>query len=124
MKGVIVQVGSPKSIVLFNNGKISAIPTPAEAHVGMVVTVNLNSRIKIIAIACAVLVVLATGIGIGVAVSKGGAKSQSHGQYGDKGQQIERTEENAHDNSGYSFQKGKEENRQDEENDTPEEKSK
>ena len=110
MKGVIVQVGSPKSIVLFNNGKISAIPTPAEAHVGMVVTVNLNSRVKVIAVACAVLVVLAAGIGIGVFMAKGGTKSQSHGQYGNKGQQVDRTEENAHDNSGYSFQKGKMEN--------------
>ena len=110
MKGVIVQIGNPKSIVLFNNGKISAISTPAEAHVGMVVTVNLNSRIKVIAVSMVVVLILLAGIGIGVAVSKGGAKSQSHGQYGDKGQHIERAEENAHDNSGYSFQKGKMEN--------------
>jgi hypothetical protein len=29
MKGVIVQVGEPKSIVPFNSGKIAVIPTPA-----------------------------------------------------------------------------------------------
>ena len=114
MKGVIVQVGNPKSIVLFNNGKISAIPTPAEAHVGMVVTVKLNGRVKIVAIAAAVALVLVLGIGIGLFVAKGG-KEQKHGQYAD-GQRVEQTqkESDKHDTSGYSFQKGKEENRTEE----------
>ena len=109
MKGVIVQVGEPKSIVLFNNGKISAIPTPAEAHVGMVVTVNLNSRAKILVVSVAVALVLALGIGIGVVVARGGKGTQNHGQYAD-GQRVERSEENQHDTSGYSYQKGKAEN--------------
>ena len=111
MKGVIVQMGEPKSIVLFNNGKISAIPTPAEAHVGMVVSVNLNSRAKILAGAVAVALVLALGIGIGIFVAKGG-KPQNHGQYSD-GQRFEQTQSGGekHDTSGYSFQKGKEENK-------------
>ena len=110
MKGVIVQVGNPKSIVLFNNGKISAIPTPAEAHVGMVVTVRLNGRVKIIAVAAAAVLVLALGIGIGLFVAKGG-KERKHGQYAD-GQRVEQTqkESDKHDTSGYSFQKGKAEN--------------
>ena len=51
MKGVIVQVGEPKSIVLFNNGKIGAISTPADCHVGMVVTVRYNNRLKIVILA-------------------------------------------------------------------------
>jgi uncharacterized protein (TIGR00156 family) len=55
MKGVIVQVGKPKSIVLYNNGKLGAIPTPADCHVGMVITVKLNNNLKIIAIGLAVL---------------------------------------------------------------------
>ena len=113
MKGVIVQVGNPKSIVLFNNGKISAISTPVEAHVGMVVTVKLNGRVKIIVIAAAVVLVLALGIGIGLFVAKGG-KEQKHGQYADS-QRFEQTrkESDKHDTRGYSFQKGKEENRTD-----------
>ncbi|GMO28653.1 MAG: hypothetical protein Ta2F_03960 [Termitinemataceae bacterium] len=44
MKGVIVQVGEPKSIVLFNNGKIGAVPTPAVCHVGMVIDVSYNVK--------------------------------------------------------------------------------
>jgi len=55
MKGVIVQVGKPKSIVLYNNGKLGAIPTPADCHVGMVITVKFNNNLKIIAIGLAVL---------------------------------------------------------------------
>ena len=66
MKGVIVQVGEPKSIVLSNNGKITAIPTPAGAHLGMVVTVNLNSRAKILAVSLSVILILLIGIGIGI----------------------------------------------------------
>lgn len=115
MKGVIVQVGEPKSIVLFNNGKISAIPTPAEAHVGMVVTVNLNSRAKILVVSVAVVLVLALGIGIGVAMTRGDKGAQNHGQYAD-GQRFEQTQSGGdkHDTSGYSYQKGKAENAENE----------
>ena len=110
MKGVIVQVGDPKSIVLFNNGKISAIPTPIEAHVGMVVSVKLNTRAKILAIALSVALVLAAEIGIGIFVAHTNAKNRR--QYESR-QKIEQTEHNGqyqHDTSGYSFQKGKAEN--------------
>jgi hypothetical protein len=70
MKGVIVQVGEPKSIVLFNNGKISAIPTPADCHVGMVVSVKLNNKLKIIALILAAVLLLTLGVFIGVFVVK------------------------------------------------------
>jgi hypothetical protein len=69
MKGVIVQVGKPKSIVLFNNGKISAIPTPADCHVGMLVTVKFN-KLKILAIILAAVLLLGVGVFIGVSVMK------------------------------------------------------
>ena len=65
MKGVIVQVGHPKSIVLFNNGKIGAIPTPDNCQVGMVVTVKYSNLLKIIIISLAALLLLALGIFIG-----------------------------------------------------------
>ena len=71
MKGVIVQVGEPKSIVLFNNGKISAIPTPEGCRVGMVVTVKPNNTLKILIITAAVALVLAIGITIGITLSRG-----------------------------------------------------
>lgn len=48
MKGVVVQVGEPKSIVLLNSGKIISIPTPQEAHVGMEITVRLSRKVKIL----------------------------------------------------------------------------
>ncbi|MCL2044278.1 MAG: hypothetical protein FWG89_09075 [Treponema sp.] len=65
MKGVIVQVGHPKSIVLFNNGKIGAIPTPDNCQVGMVVTVKFNSLLKIMIISLAAALLVALGIVIG-----------------------------------------------------------
>ena len=65
MKGVIVQVGHPKSIVLFNNGKIGAIPTPDNCQVGMVVTVKFSSLLKIIIISLAAVFLIALGIFIG-----------------------------------------------------------
>ncbi len=71
MKGVIVQVGEPKSIVLFNNGKIRAIPTPADCHVGMVVSVELNNRLKIIAIICAAVFLVALGVFLGGTLHRG-----------------------------------------------------
>jgi hypothetical protein len=70
MKGVIVQVGEPKSVVLFNNGKIGAIPTPADCHVGMVVTVRLNNKPKIIGIVLAAILLVAAGIFIGISTTK------------------------------------------------------
>jgi hypothetical protein len=66
MKGVIVKVGDPKSIVLLNNGKIMAIPTPADCHVGMVITVRYNNILKIIIIAFAAALLVALGIFIGI----------------------------------------------------------
>jgi len=65
MKGVIVQVGEPKSIVLFNNGKIQAIPTPPDCHVGMVVTVKYSNVLKILIIALAAVLLIALGVFIG-----------------------------------------------------------
>ena len=66
MKGVIVQVGHPKSIVLYNNGKIGAIPTPDNCQVGMVITVKFSSLLKIIIISLAAILLIALGIFIGV----------------------------------------------------------
>ena len=68
MKGVIVQIGNPKSIVLFNNGKIKAIPTPANCQVGMVVTVKYNSLVKILLISFISVLLVAIGIFIGMAL--------------------------------------------------------
>jgi len=65
VKGVIVQVGEPKSIVLFNNGKIQAIPTPPDCHVGMVVTVKYNNVLKIMLITLAAVLLIALGVFIG-----------------------------------------------------------
>jgi hypothetical protein len=70
MKGVIVQVGEPKSIVLFNNGKIGAIPTPADCHVGMVVTVKYNNKLKILIFTLAAVLLVATGIFIGIFLTR------------------------------------------------------
>ncbi|MDR2793798.1 MAG: hypothetical protein LBB61_09070 [Treponema sp.] len=75
MKGVIVQVGEPKSIVLYNNGKIRAIPTPEGCHVGMVVTVKLNNKLKIIGITIAAVLLAAAGVIIGLSAAKGKAAS-------------------------------------------------
>jgi hypothetical protein len=73
MKGVIVQVGDPKSIVLFNNGKIGAIPTPAGCHVGMVVTVKFNNKLKITVLVLAALLLAGAGVFTGVFIAKGSA---------------------------------------------------
>lgn len=71
MKGVIVQVGKPKSIVLFNNGKIRAIPTPADCRVGMVISVELNNRLKIVVIICSAVFLVALGVFLGAALHRG-----------------------------------------------------
>jgi len=65
MKGVIVKAGEPKSIVLLNNGRIAAIPTPVNCHEGMVVTVKYSGLLKIIIIALAAVLLIALGIFIG-----------------------------------------------------------
>ncbi len=78
MKGVIVQIGEAKSIVLFNNGKIRAIPTPADCHVGMVVSVELNNRLKIIAVICAAVFLVALGVFLGAALHRGERASSVH----------------------------------------------
>jgi hypothetical protein len=44
MKGILFQIGNPKSIVLLNNGKFDVIDTPPDARVGMVVTVKRTKR--------------------------------------------------------------------------------
>jgi hypothetical protein len=75
MKGVIVQVGEPKSIILFNNGKIAAIPTPADGYVGMVVTVQFNNKLKILLITLAAVLLMGLGVCIGISVVKGKAES-------------------------------------------------
>ena len=79
MKGVIVQAGKPKSIVLFNNGKIRAIPSPANCYVGMVVTVKFNNLLKIIIISFAAVLLLALGIFLGASFFSGTAEP-SHGE--------------------------------------------
>jgi hypothetical protein len=71
MKGVIVQVGEPKSIVLFNSGKIGAISTPVDCHVGMVVTVRYNNKLKIVILALTAVLLVAAGVFIGVSLSGG-----------------------------------------------------
>jgi hypothetical protein len=71
MKGVIVQMGKPKSIVLFNNGKIGAIETPPDCHVGMVVTVKYNNKLKILLVILASVLLAATGILTGVSLAEG-----------------------------------------------------
>jgi hypothetical protein len=73
MKGVIVQIGEPKSVVLFNNGKIAAIPTPADCRVGMIVTVKLNNKLKILAVTLAAVLLVGLGVFIGVSTVKGRA---------------------------------------------------
>jgi hypothetical protein len=70
MKGVIVQIGEPKSIVLFNNGRIGAIPTPANCHVGMVVAVKYNNKLRIAALALATVLLIGLGVFIGVSFAK------------------------------------------------------
>ncbi len=115
MKGVIVQIGQPKSIVLFNNGKISAIPTPMDVHVGMVVTVNLNNRVKIIAITLALIVLLVLGITIGFLIERNirlkNRQSHNEEQKIEREMKEEKTQNGAsRDTSNYGYLKGKEEN--------------
>jgi len=80
MKGVIVKAGEPKSIVLLNNGKIAAIPTPVNCHEGMVVTVKYSSLLKIIIIALAAVLLIALGIFIGARFWGAGTPQDDHWQ--------------------------------------------
>jgi len=80
MKGVIVQVGEPKSIVLFNNGKIQAIPTPPNSHTGMVVTVKYNNLLKIIIITLTAVLLIALGVFIGAKFFGGKADAPPSGR--------------------------------------------
>jgi hypothetical protein len=80
MKGVIVQVGEPKSIVLLNNGKIHAIPTPPACHLGMVVTVKYSNLLKILIITLAAVLLIALGIFIGVKLQSYDAPSPEYPQ--------------------------------------------
>jgi hypothetical protein len=95
MKGIIVQVGEPKSIVLFNNGKIGAISTPADCRVGMVVTVKYNNKLKITILALAAVLLVATGVFIGVSLVNGKTDTLSPASV------IE-------DNGTYGWQRGQE----------------
>lgn len=58
MKGVVVEVRDAHSTVLFNNGKLGAIPTPPGCKVGTVIMLNWNRKRYIVLIA-ALLVLLA-----------------------------------------------------------------
>ena len=81
MKGVIVQVGHPKSIVLFNNGKIRAIPTPDNCHIGMVVSVKFNNLLKIVLISLAAIILIILGIFIGARYFGGNAEALPYGNW-------------------------------------------
>lgn len=98
MKGVVVQVGEPKSIVLLNNGKIVAVPTPAEAHVGMEITVRISRKIKILTVVFAVFLVVCAAVASGIIINSASG-SRDNGNV--------RTEENEED---YSYKKGLEKN--------------
>jgi hypothetical protein len=78
MKGVIVRVGEPKSIVLLNNGKITAMPTPENCYVGMVVTVKYNNLPKIILISIVIIILLTLGILIGAYLFGGKTEADSY----------------------------------------------
>ena len=86
MKGVIVKAGEPKSIVLLNNGKIAAIPTPVNCHEGMVVTVKYNSLLKIILITLAAVLLIALGIFIGSRIWGGAAGTHQNDPWQDEPQ--------------------------------------
>ena len=73
MKGVIVKAGEPKSIVLLNNGRIAAIPSPVNCHEGMVVTVKYSNLLKIMIFALAAVFLIALGVFIGSRIWGGAA---------------------------------------------------
>ena len=106
MKGVIVSVGEPKSVVLLNNGKFSSVRTPDGAHVGMVVSIRLNNRIRILVAAASAAVLIAIGVTIGALFLRNGHEERQHGQYQSQ-QDDQRASQNHSDISGYSFQNGK-----------------
>ena len=84
-----MQVGHPKSIVLFNNGKIQAIPTPGNCHVGMIVTVKFNNLLKIVIISLAAVILIALGIFIG-AKYLGGTVDVHHNEHWSGGRGFRR----------------------------------
>jgi len=64
MKGMVIQRGDRKSIVLYNNGKIGEINTPPNCEEGMFLSVSYNKRLITLlsvllfaALLCAVLVI-------------------------------------------------------------------
>jgi hypothetical protein len=57
MKGVVVSVDSPHSVVLFNNGRIGAIPTPPGCTVGMIVMVNVNRKRFVVSVMTLIMLV-------------------------------------------------------------------
>jgi hypothetical protein len=91
MKGVVVQVGDPKSIVLFNNGKIMAIPTPAGCRLGMVVSVKYNYPLKIIIFTLAAILLISVGIFIGAMfLGRSGEAASGAPPPGQRGYMMER----------------------------------
>lgn len=100
MKGVVVQVGEPKSIVLLNSGKIMAIPTPKSCRVGMIVTIRTNGRLKILVAVIVSMLMLCAGISIGICLAKNA-----------KNRHTESVQRSEYSQENFSFQKGKEENR-------------
>lgn len=84
MKGIIVQVGEPKSIVMLNNGRICAIPTPGNCRVGMVVTVKYRDLWKIIAISAAAVLLVVIGIFIGLQYSASRRSNPTHDPFNNR----------------------------------------
>ena len=80
MKGVVVQIGQPKSIVLLNNGRIMAIATPQACHVGMVVTVKSSGLLKTIIVIAAAVFLLSLGVIIGARFFGSSAASNEPGE--------------------------------------------
>jgi uncharacterized protein (TIGR00156 family) len=77
-----MQIDGKKSIVLFNNGKIGAIPTPVYCRVGSVVTVSSNRKAVILSAALACAVLLCAVLTAGVLYFK--TAGYIHITYGDK----------------------------------------
>jgi hypothetical protein len=62
MKGILFQIGEPKSIVLLNNGRFDVIDTPPDARVGMLVTIRHSRRRLIVLVIAAAAVALVIGV--------------------------------------------------------------
>jgi uncharacterized protein YdeI (BOF family) len=69
MQGVVVELGNPKSIVLFNNGRIRSLPTPPDCHVGMVISLKYNYRLAVTLAVLAAILLCGAGIFLGLTLS-------------------------------------------------------